>query len=97
MSELTTDVWSVAEADFPRDGDSGDQARFLVRYAILAPSTHNTLPWSFRIVGNGIDVFADRSRWLRVADPDQRELLLSVGCALENLVIAAEHFGFDQE
>jgi hypothetical protein len=29
-----------------------------------------------------------------VSDPDQRELYLSLGCALENLLVAAEHFGF---
>jgi hypothetical protein len=29
-----------------------------------------------------------------VADPDRRELYLSIGCALENLLVAAEHFGF---
>lgn len=29
-----------------------------------------------------------------VADADQRELYISVGCALENLLIAAEHFKY---
>jgi nitroreductase len=33
-------------------------------------------------------------RWLKVADLDQREWYISVGCALENLLIAAEHFGY---
>ena len=40
-----------------------------------------------------MDVYADLSRWLQVADADQRELYVSVGCAVENLVVAAEHFG----
>jgi hypothetical protein len=38
-------------------------------------------------------VYADESRRLTVADPDGRELSVSVGCALENLLVAAERFG----
>jgi hypothetical protein len=68
----------------------------LVGYATLAPSTHNSQPWRFGIGQIGHDeihVHADRGRWLKVADRDQRELLISVGCALENLLIAAEQAG----
>jgi hypothetical protein len=32
-----------------------------------------------------------------VADVDQRELHISIGCALENLLVAAEHFGLGYE
>jgi len=32
-----------------------------------------------------------------VADADQRELYISIGCALENLLIAAEHFGYGHQ
>jgi hypothetical protein len=39
-------------------------------------------------------LFADKSRWLKVADADQRELHISVGCALENMLVAAWHFGY---
>lgn len=39
-------------------------------------------------------VFADLNMWLRVSDADRRELYISVGCALENLLIAARHFSF---
>jgi nitroreductase len=66
----------------------------LVDYALLAPSSHNAQPWSFAVRGNEIRVFVDRDRWLRVADPDQRELYLSAGCALENLLVAAAHHGY---
>ena len=34
---------------------------------------------------------------LTVTDPDCRELYISVGCALENLLVAAEHFGMAHE
>jgi hypothetical protein len=66
---------------------------FTIRYAILAPSSHNSEPWRFRVHDGGVDLLLDHTRWLKIADDDQRELHISVGCALENLLIAAEHFG----
>ncbi|KAF5410530.1 MAG: hypothetical protein C5S47_06520 [Candidatus Methanogasteraceae archaeon] len=36
----------------------------------------------------------DTTRWLKVADSDQRELHVSIGCAPENLLIATGHFGY---
>jgi len=89
-----TTPWQIKEEDFPAKGKTEDKLKFLLRYAILAPSSHNSQPWKFSIRGNEIRVFADKARWLKVADADQRELNISVGCALENLLIAAEHFGF---
>ena len=81
------------ENDYPHAGSLPDRLRFLVRYAVLAPSSHNTQPWRFHIAADRIDLFLDESRWLKVADADQRELHISLGCALENLLVAAEHFG----
>ena len=88
--------WQIKSVDMP-DGDAPARLRHLLRYAILAPSTHNTQPWKFVIdpvSANEIRVYADRARWLRVADVDEREMFVSVGCALENLLIAAEHYGY---
>lgn len=86
--------WERKESDFPAEAKPEEKARFLLQYAILAPSSHNTQPWKFSVRGNEISIFTDKSRWLKVADADQRELHLSVGCALENLLIAAEHYGY---
>lgn len=94
-ADLTQSVWDLDADEFPSTGDIEEQATFLLRYAILAPSSHNSQPWEFRVTGNEIAVGADESRWLEAADPEKRELYISVGCALENLCIAAEHFGFD--
>jgi len=87
-----TTPWQLYEEDFPSIESLDHRLRFLIRYAILAPSSHNAQPWQFRIVGERIDLLADRSRWLRVADADRRELYITLGCALENLLIAIEHF-----
>ncbi len=88
------EAWDINESDFPSRGTSEEKLVFLLNYAILAPSSCNSQPWKFNLSGNGIRLFADRSRWLQVADADQRELYASLGCALENLLVAAEHFGY---
>lgn len=90
----SSEAWDIQESDFPANGSSEEKLTFLLRYAILAPSSHNTQPWRFNVNDSEIKVFADKNRWLSVADADQRELYISVGCALENLLVAAEHFGY---
>jgi hypothetical protein len=69
----------------------------LISSAIKAPSGHNTQPWKFRISENSITIFPDYSRTLPVVDADNHALFISIGCALENLEIAARHFGFDPD
>lgn len=78
---------------FPADGPLAERARFLLGYAVLAPSSHNSQPWAFAVDGDRIRVYADESRALPVADHDGRELDLSVGCAVETLLVAAARFG----
>ena len=82
----------VRERDFPLDGSFADQLMFLLQYAILAPSTHNTQPWRFALTPEGNDVFADYGRRLPVVDPANRELYMSVGAAVFNLRVAAGRF-----
>ena len=71
-----------------------EKLSFLVRYALLAPSTRNTQPWKFVVGRDSVEMHLDITRWQRVADADQREMFISLGCALENLLIAATHFGY---
>lgn len=65
----------------------------LVGAAVMAPSSHNSQPWIFRVRGRCIGVIADRTRALPANDPDDRELTLSCGCALFNMRVAAAHAG----
>lgn len=61
----------------------------LVRYATLAPSSHNTQCWKFRIGERVNDIVPDLSRRCPAVDPDDHHLFVSLGCAAENLVQAA--------
>lgn len=70
--------------------DLGEAARF----AVLAPSSHNSQPWRFVINGDRLDLKADRARALPVVDPDDRELVMSCGAALFHLRMALRHAGW---
>jgi len=82
---------------FPALGTTEERLRHLVRYAVMAPSSHNSQPWLFGVSAGHLELMADRSRALPVVDPDDRELVMSCGAALFHLRVAARHFGFVPE
>ena len=67
----------------------------LLHYATLAPSGHNTQPWQFSTDRDTVRIFPDLRRRLPVVDPDDHALYISLGCALENLLIAAARHGLN--
>jgi len=73
------------------------QMQEIVRYATLAANGHNTQPWKFAIKENAIEIHPDYVRRLAVVDPNNRELWISLGCALENLLVSARAAGYAPE
>jgi hypothetical protein len=71
--------------------------RELVRYATLAPSSHNTQCWRFECDAGGIAIRPDLARRCPVVDPDDHHLHASLGCAAENLLLAAAAHGLDAD
>lgn len=61
----------------------------LVRYATLAPSSHNTQCWKFRLQDRLISIEPDTARRCPVVDPDDHHVFVSLGCATENFAQAA--------
>jgi len=55
---------------------------------------HNTQPWRFSHGQRVIEVYADASRRLRVADPDGREMMISCGAAVFTLRVALRYLGW---
>jgi hypothetical protein len=94
ISESTLSTWDIKEDEFPKKEAMPEKINFILKYAILAPSGHNSQPWLFKIAGdNTIELYADRTRALAVVDPDDREMIISCGAALEHLRLTANHFG----
>jgi nitroreductase len=71
--------------------------RNAVAAAVMAPSSHNTQPWKFRISGTTLDLLADPDRQLHVIDRDRRQLVQSCGCALYNARVAIRAMGYKDE
>lgn len=86
-SDAVAGVWTS-----PKPGDL-PEADYLVHYARLAANSHNTQPWVFRVRKGGIDILPDASRATPVVDPDNHHLYASLGCAAENLALAAGSLG----
>ena len=86
-------AWSIDPDDFPILGSPRQQLAFLVRYAVLAPSGHNTQPWRFVLSDTHVDVVADTSRALHMVDPHDREMTMSCAAAAETLLAALRAFG----
>jgi nitroreductase len=89
--------WSVEETAYPFAGEPWEKLSFCLNYAILAPSSHNTQPWRFKLEPDQIKLFADVSRTLPVIDPHRRELIMSCGAALFHLRLAIRYFGHTDE
>lgn len=89
---MLTNPWLVEEKKFPKHGTDREKLLFLLNYALLAPSGHNTQPWLFEVSDVGVSLFADRTRALAVIDPRDRALIMSCGAALFHLQTAIQHF-----
>jgi len=85
-------AWNVDEKQFYKLPEMEARLKFLLRYAILAPSSHNTQPWKFHVADDYIDIYADLSRKLAHSDPSGRMLYTALGCVLENIKITASYF-----
>jgi hypothetical protein len=80
--------------DWKTESEEGTGPLSLVSSAILAANPHNTQPWLFVVNPNKIDLIAAMNRNIGAIDPYLREMYEGLGCALENLVLAAEVKGY---
>jgi len=93
--EIHNEPWKIRDEDFPWSADGSEQLKFMLNYAVLAPSIYNTQPWLFKVTRSEVALYVDRARSLPVADPSGRSLIVSCGAALFHLRIAMRHFGYE--
>ena len=89
---LVEDLYAPAT---PVSGEAAHIQRRLVHYASLAANGHNTQPWLFELQDGKITILPDFARRTPVVDPDDHHLYASLGCAAENLSIAARAAGLE--
>lgn len=72
-----------------------DQLEHLCLLGHLAPSTHNSQPWRFQIDASRriITLSLDRQAILPASDPAGRQAVISIGCALKNMMLGAQELG----
>lgn len=77
------------------DLDPKKKLLYICQLGHLAPSTHNTQPWRFLldIKNNIIHLFLDKKYILPASDVDGRQSIISLGCAIENMITASHHLG----
>lgn len=87
--------WQLNINDFHKQSTDFEKLKFLLNFAVLAPSSHNSQPWRFEVHKNLIRVFLERSRCLFSGDENNRQSYISLGCSITNIMIAADYYGFD--
>ncbi len=83
VRSIWADIAPVADADI----------EYLVHYATLAANSHNTQPWLFSNHSGLVTIAPDLKRATPVVDPDGHHMFASMGCAAENLMLAANAAG----
>lgn len=94
MPKKNYSAWNIETEQFPISSIE-EQIRFLIGFAILAPSGHNSQPWKFKINQNTVYVLVEPLRSLAKSDPLKKQLAISLGCMVENFCIAADFFDFE--
>ena len=89
-------AWDINPADFPKSGSHADKLVFLCRFGLLAPSVHNTQPWSFVIEPpETIRIIINQKSKLEHGDATGRQLWISIGCCIETINRAARAYGYE--
>jgi hypothetical protein len=86
-------AWALDPADFFALAGRDEKLAFLLKFAVLAPSSHNSQPWRFRLGESHVDVLPAAERALPATDLRNNQLYISLGCTIESLVTAADAYG----
>ena len=80
--------WAIDESRFPGNGPYREQIRFLLRYAVLAPSIYNTQPWLFTLLADGMAAYHNQRCHLPCADSPRA--WIACGQALQRFLLLTE-------
>jgi hypothetical protein len=90
------DAWKISVFDFKNQKTDYEKLLFFLNFGILAPSSHNSQPWEFKLDEKklSIYVFKSKIRSLPTGDPNNDLGYISIGCTIENIITAADYFGY---
>lgn len=89
-------AWNIDTDEFSEASSTADKLTFFAKYAILAPSGHNSQPWEIRVNKDSLFVSINPTRHL---SEDGSGLLsvepyISLGTFIETYVLAARAYGY---
>jgi hypothetical protein len=87
-------AWHIKTNDFSDALSDIDKLKFFARFAILAPSGHNTQPWRFNFQKGKVLVSADKARHLPYSGLQANEPFVSIGTCIETFALAAKSYGY---
>lgn len=78
---------------------SQEQLLYFASFGILAPTSHNSVPERFKIIPEKtcIELWLDRTYVLPASDPSGKQAVISLGCVVKNIEIAADYYGYDSQ
>lgn len=89
-SFLTTRTPEDALRPWALAGSYGDPRLDALSFALLAPNPHNLQPWKVALEGDdGLLLWRDKDKALPETDPFDRQIMIGLGCFLEQMVLAA--------
>lgn len=84
-----------AYAAWDLDIDTLSTPHDFVKAGVLAPSSHNSQPWAFTWRdANTLLISLNESRRLKESDVNDRQAIISIGCALTNIELVADYHGY---
>lgn len=90
-------AWNISLQEIELLKTNEDWVSFLLKFAVLAPSSHNSQPWLFEIDDKYIKIYKNVDKQLVVGDPENRLMFISIGCAIQNIKIVADYCGINIE
>ena len=85
-----------AQAPWGLAGSYDDPRLNAISHGLLAPNPHNLQPWQIALEGEDRFVLMhDETRRLPETDPYDRQIMIGMGCFLEQAVLAAGAAGYD--
>ncbi len=91
---VTTRTPTKAQAPWALAGSYSDPRKNALSYALLAPNPHNLQSWQVALEGDdALTLRHDGIRSLPQTDPDGRQIMVGMGCFLEQMIIAASAAG----
>ena len=93
MTKKNYAAWHINPNEYSEDWSDIEKLHFFARYAVLAPSAHNTQPWHFGYDHNTLLLKASSSRELSYSGSAAHEPYISLGACLGTLEMTARGFG----